>query len=137
MLKRLIPITLLAAALGGGLAGCHGYQGDVRVHDRDYDAHVVFSDRDRAIIRDYYRVHHRGLPPGLAKQGKIPPGHAYKLQRQRSIPHDVRWERLPGDVERRLSRLPAGYARIAVGADVAIMNTRTRVVVDLLENFRY
>ncbi|HMM47957.1 MAG TPA: hypothetical protein PKC12_08250 [Thiobacillaceae bacterium] len=135
MKKPLIPVLLLlAAALPIGLSGCHAYQADVRMHDRDYDARIVFSDHDRAIIHDYYRTHYRGLPPGLAKKGKVPPGHAYKMQRHRSIPADVRWERLPGDVERRLSRLPSGYARVAIGADVAIMNTRTRVVVDLLEN---
>jgi len=32
-----------------------------------------FSHRDRQLIRDWYK---RNLPPGLAKQGKIPPGHA-------------------------------------------------------------
>jgi hypothetical protein len=30
--------------------------------------------------------------------------------------------------------LPDGYVRIPVGADIAIMNVRTRVVVDLLED---
>lgn len=133
-MKTLIPALFVTAALAGGLAGCHPYYGDVRVHDRDYDVRVAFSDRDRVVIRDYYRDYYRGLPPGLAKKGKVPPGHAYKMQRQHGVPPDVRWQYLPADLERRLSRLPDGYARIVVGADVAIMNTRTRIVVDLLEN---
>jgi hypothetical protein len=130
--------AFLAVAALTGLAGCETYPyfGDVRVHDRDYDVRVVFSDRDRAIIRDYYRRDYRGLPPGLAKKGKIPPGHAFKLQRQQAIPPGVTWEYLPVDVERRLSRLPDGYVRVVIGADVAILQTRTRVVLDVIEDLR-
>lgn len=127
---------LLFAAALAGLAGCQTspYYGEAGVHDRDYDVRVVFSDRDRAIIRDYYRSDTRGLPPGLAKKGKIPPGHAYKLQRHQGLPPGVGWEYLPTDVERRLSRLPEGYARVVIGADVAILHTRTRVVLDVIED---
>jgi hypothetical protein len=129
-------IALFAATALAGLAGCESppYYGGVQVHDRDYDVHVVFSDRDRVVIRDYYRSTYRRLPPGLAKQGKIPPGHAYKMRRHQGLPPDVRWDYLPADVERRLSRLPDGYVRIVIGGDVAILHTRTRVVVDLFEN---
>ena len=120
------------------LVGCETYphHGEVRVHERDYDVRVVFSDRDRALIRDYYapRYRDRGLPPGLDKKGKVPPGHAKKLYRGAPIPHDYRWQAMPHDLEHRLSRLPEGYARIIVGADIGIMNVRTRVVVDLLED---
>jgi hypothetical protein len=124
---------LLALALAG-LAGCEAYppRGDVRVHDRDYDVRVVFSDRDRSILRDYYRDYR--LPPGLAKKGKVPPGHAYRLQRQQSLPPGANWEYLPADLDRRLSRLPEGYVRIVVGGDVAILHTRTRVVLDVVED---
>lgn len=135
-MKIRMTVLLAVATLAGGLAGCqtHPYYGDVQVHDRDYDVRVAFTDRDRVVIRDYYRDYYRSLPPGLAKKGKIPPGHAYKLRRNQGVPPDVAWQYLPSYVERRLSRLPDGYARIVIGADVAIMNTRTRVVVDLLED---
>lgn len=133
-MKTTITALLAVAALAGGLAGCNPYYGDVQVHDRDYDVRVAFSDHDRAVIRDYYRDYSRSLPPGLAKKGKVPPGHAYKMQRNQGVPRDVAWQHLPPDVERRLSRLPEGYARIVIGADAAIMNTRTRVVVDVLED---
>ncbi len=130
--------TLLACLVLGSLAGLTACEttryGDVRVHGPDYDVRVVFTDSDRRILRDHYRVDTRGLPPGLAKKGKIPPGHAYKMQRQHPLPPDVRWSYLPPDVERRLSRLPDGYARVLIGADIAILHTRTRVVVDLLDN---
>lgn len=136
-MKIRLGIFLVAAALAT-LAGCetHPYYGDVSVHDRDYDVRVVFSDHDRTIIRDYYRSYYRALPPGLAKQGKIPPGHAYRLQRHQGLPPGVAWEYLPADVEGRLSRLPDGYVRVVIGADVAILHTRTRVVLDVIEGLR-
>jgi hypothetical protein len=41
---------------------------------------------------------------------------------------------LPRDLEGRLSRLPDGYVRVIVGTHVGIMNVRTHVVFDLIEN---
>ena len=134
-MKKLTPLMILLAAVAG-TAGCevHPRYGDVQVHGRDYDVRVVFSDHDRALIRDYYRGYYRGLPPGLAKKGKVPPGHAMKLYRNQPVPPGLEWRHLPDDLERRLSRLPEGYARVTVGADVGIMNVRTRVIMDLIED---
>jgi hypothetical protein len=123
-------------ALMAGLSGCEitPRQGEVGVHGRDYDVRVVFSDRDRVLIRDYYAAQYRGLPPGLAKQGKVPPGHAKKMQRGVPVPEGHAWRNLPRDLEDRLSRLPEGYVRIVIGTDVGILDVRTRVVLDLLED---
>lgn len=132
-MKTRLAALVFTAALAG-LAGCQPHHGEVRVHDRDYDVRVVFSDHDRAAIRDYYRRH--ALPPGLAKKGKIPPGHAFKLHRHQPVPPGWDREALPPELERRLSRLPAGYARVIVGAEVAILHTRTHVVVDVIEDLR-
>jgi len=41
---------------------------------------------------------------------------------------------LPYALDQRLSPMPPEYVRIIIGTDIAIMNTRTRVVVDLLED---
>lgn len=131
--QRLVLIAIGSLAL---VAGCEtpAPYGDVRVQGRDYDMRVVFSDTDRRIIRDYYRADVGRLPPGLAKKGKIPPGHAFKMQRQLGVPPQVNWEYLPRELETRLTRLPDGFVRVIIGADVGILNTRTRVVVDLLED---
>lgn len=134
-MNKKLPLILLVAAVAG-MAGCevHPRYGDVQVHGRDYDVRIGFSDRDRVLIRDYYRGYYRGLPPGLAKKGKVPPGHAMKLYRNQPVPHGLQWQPLPDDLERRLSRLPDGYVRVTVGADVGIMNVRTRVIMDLIED---
>ncbi len=136
-MKTLLSACLTAAALTT-LAGCeiHPYYGDQPAQARDYDVRVVFTDRDRTIIRDYYGDSYRRLPPGLAKQGKVPPGHAFKLRRHQNVPPGVTWEYLPADVERRLSRLPEGYVRVVIGTDVAILHTRTRVVLDVIDDLR-
>jgi len=134
-MKKAIPLMILAAAIAG-ISGCevNPRYGDVQVHGRDYDVRVVFSDHDRVLIRDYFRNYYRGLPPGLAKKGKVPPGHAKKLYRNQPVPPGLEWRHLPDDLERRLSRLPDGYVRVTVGADVGIMNVRTRVILDLIED---
>ena len=127
---------LLVVAVSGAMTGCSSQStyGDVRAQGRDYDLRLVFSDRDRMLIHDYYRGNYRGLPPGLAKQGKVPPGHAMKLYRNQPLPPGLEWRYLPDDLERRLSRLPDGYVHVIVGADVAIMNTRTRVIMDVIDD---
>ncbi|MDD5364577.1 MAG: hypothetical protein PHR30_04495 [Gallionellaceae bacterium] len=115
------------------------HYGQVDSRDRNYEVRVVFSDRDSTYIRDYYKPRNQhgnphGYPPGLAKQGKVPPGQAKKLRRGEPMPQDYRWQPLPRDLDDRLSRLPDGYVRVVVGADIGIMNVRTRVLVDLLED---
>jgi hypothetical protein len=134
-MKKILPLCLLLAA-AAGMNGCDTTPayGDVRAQGRDYDVRLVFSDRDRMLIHDYYRGNYRGLPPGLAKQGKVPPGHAMKLYRNQPLPPGLEWRYLPDDLERRLSHLPDGYVHVIVGADVAIMNTRTRVIMDVIDD---
>ncbi|MFN3543924.1 MAG: hypothetical protein ACK4UX_03630 [Thiobacillus sp.] len=134
-IRSTLAAALAAAALAG-LAGCEttSVGGTVSIHDRDMDLRVVFTDYDRRILRDYYRVDYRTLPPGLAKKGKIPPGHAYRVRVRQPLPPEVDWRYLPYNLERQLSRLPDGYVRVIIGTNVAIMNVRTRVIVDLIED---
>jgi hypothetical protein len=135
MLKPGILLWILAAS-AAALTGCETTprHGEVAVQGRDYGVRVVFSDRDRVQIRDYYAAKYRGLPPGLAKQGKVPPGHAKKMQPGAPIPEGYAWRHLPRDLEDRLSRLPEGYVRVVIGADIGIMDVRSRVVLDLVED---
>lgn len=134
----LIGITLLIIA--PSLTGCETFQprqGEIGVGGRSGHVRVIFSDSDRAYINEYYTRKYKGLPPGLAKKGKIPPGHAMQMQRDGLLPPGVSYNHLPSDLERRLSRLPEGYARIVVGGDIGIMDTRTRVVVDLIKGIAH
>ena len=136
MKQWITACAFLAAALSP-LSGCENLEpryGEVAVGGRGGYARVVFSDRDHVLIRDYYAPRYKGLPPGLAKKGKIPPGHAKQMMRDGQLPPGITYRQLPRDLEGRLSRLPDGYVRIIVGGDIGIMNTRTRVVVDVIED---
>lgn len=105
--------------------------GRVTIADKNARVDLVFSDREQVIIRDYYRAH---LPPGLAKKGKVPPGHRKKLARQGYLSPGLAWQPLPRELELRLARLPEGYVRIRIGTDVAIMDVRTRLILDVVHD---
>lgn len=130
-----LPVTLiLTAVLLGGCETDPPRHGEVVVRDRDFGLRVVFSDRDRAVIRDWYEVRRRSLPPGLAKRGKLPPGHAKRWGPRGSLPPGLAYRYLPAELERKLSRLPEGYVRVIVDHDIYIINTRTRVIFDVLHD---
>lgn len=95
---------------------------------------VVFSDHDRGIIHDYYSRRRSSLPPGLAKKGKLPPGLQKQVERNGHLPPGLEGEPLPNDLERQLQTLPDDYVRLRLGADIALMNGHTRVIVDVVKD---
>jgi len=127
-LLRPLRLGLCAVLLASALAGCVGYgsAGRVQLQDGRTRLDVAFSSRDRQIVHDYYRRH---LPPGLAKRATLPPG----LAKRETLPPGLAGERLPQDLEMRLARLPEGYVRLRVGTDVVLMNARTRLVFDVIQ----
>jgi Ni/Co efflux regulator RcnB len=125
-------VLLLAVSM---LAGCASYgatAGRVVIRNDTGTVDVRFSERDRALIRDYYEEsakHRKGLPPGLAKRGgDLPPG----LARREQLPPGLRYEPLPQDLDRRLSPLPSSYLRVRVGQDIVLMDGKTHVVFDVI-----
>lgn len=117
---------LLLFAAGCGAAGTSGR---VVLHDEHGSIDVAFSDGDRYLIRDHYR---RGLPPGLAKKHKLPPGLHKHIIRHGYLPPGLEGKRLDRELERRLAPLPDGYLRLRVGGNVVLMDARTRLVLDLI-----
>ena len=90
---------------------------------------------DRAIIRGYFGDHgypcvmepaeNKALLPGVQEHWRttatwLPPG-LWKMQ-------------LPVELERKLSALPAGYARVLVDNDVLLVDTARRTIVDAMQN---
>ena len=133
--SSLLPV-LLAAAMMPVLVGCEAYPtyGETAVRDPHYSLRVVFTDQDRRLINDYYVPRYKSLPPGLAKKDRLPPGHAWRARLNQPIHDDARWHYLPNALDQRLTRLPPEYVRVVIGTDVVLMNARTRVVVDILED---
>ena len=135
-MKSRLLVVLLATALAPALIGCETgpRYGEVVVRDPHYAVRVVFTDHDRRLIHDYYAPRYQKLPPGQVKKGRLPPGHAWRVRLNQPIHEDAQLRYLPYALDQRLSRLPPAYVRVIIGTDVVIMDTRTRVVVDLLED---
>ncbi len=97
---------------------------------------VVFTDQDRPLITSWFRDHRRGLPPGLAKRDRLPPGLEKQLHAGGTLPPGLqkRIHPLPSDLDQRLRKLPAGYIRVVVGTNVVLMSQQTHVIYDMVRS---
>lgn len=112
--------------------GCAAHtvtSGRVVIRDDRATAEARFSDRDRAIMEEYYRVAKpKKAPPGLGKREPLPPG----LARRDTLPPGLQGRLLPRELETRLTVLPAAQVRVIIGRDIVLMQRDTRVVLDIL-----
>jgi hypothetical protein len=139
LLAMLLAVSVLGVAVqaqGRGQGHNKGseYDGDhaVSVHGA-----IIFSARDRDIIRDYYRGGYSNLPPGLAKRGgNLPPGLQKHLERNGTLPPGLqkRMSPFPAELERRLPRLPDIYQRGSIGGSVVIIDRRTQRIMDVIDD---
>lgn len=135
-----------AAALALGLAGCAAAPGtfdgmfaSVTAHDGGSHVSVAFSDADRQAIRAYFAS---AASPRHGKHGHdphgdfeaLPPGLQKQVRKNGTLPPGLARQRLPDELERRLTPLPDGYLRVRVGADIVLMDARTQVVLDLIRD---
>lgn len=110
-MKFKLITTALAAAMGAGL--------------------MAYADPPHSA--------HGDLPPGLAKQGKIPPGHARKMWKKGEyLPVDYRTGHYFEDWRRYdLEPAPQGYRWVVVDRDAYLMEVTTGLVanaiIDLLD----
>jgi len=100
--------------------------------DEDYDGRgpAGFSTRERQIISDCYVNDRAGLPPGLAKKDRLPPGLERQLQRNGTLPPGLqkRVQPLPDQCTTRLPRLPRDWARVALSGRIILLDSRQRIV---------
>jgi hypothetical protein len=99
---------------------------------------IVFSERDREIIHDYYSPRYSGLPPGLAQRGgNLPPGLEKHLRRNGRLPPGLqkKVEHFPYELERRLPPLPRNYVRVILGGRGLIVDAQFNIL-DIFEIFR-
>jgi hypothetical protein len=99
--------------------------------DQDtYDA-LIFSERDRSIIRAYFNRGRRNLPPGLAKRnGNLPPGLEKQLRANGTLPPGLqkRAEPFPLELTRQLPHLPSGYSRLVVEGRAMTVDINSRII---------
>lgn len=129
---RIKPLIFLATA-ALLLQGCTIYPSHsstrVSAQYQTSGAHLHFSDYDRRYIQQYYG--HR-----QPSSHKVPPSYYQRYNRYQKLPPKYRPKPLNRELNRKLSRLPTGYTRVRIGNDIAIMNTRTRVLSDIMWRIR-
>jgi len=89
-----------------------------------------FSDRDRQIISECFVNDRAGLPPGLAKKDRLPPGLERHLQRNGTLPRGLqkRVQPLPGTCVARLPRLPRDWSRVVLSGRIILLDPGQRIV---------
>jgi Ni/Co efflux regulator RcnB len=100
---------------------------------------VVVVDRDRNLVRTYYRNEYAAgrCPPGLAKKnnGCLPPGQAKKMWSVgQPLPPQVVYYPIQRELWTQLTPPPYGYEYVQVDDDIVLMLTATRMIAALLGN---
>lgn len=115
-------------------------------------ADIVIGEIERRIMRDYYerrlrewedsedgrdykknKNKHKGLPPGLAKKGTLPPGLAKQLERNGHLPPGLEYRDLPDDLLGQLPHLDPHYRYVIVDDRVLLIKRATNLILDVLE----
>ena len=130
---RLITGSLIAVVLAGGTP-------DVWAQRKAAVAVSVSIGRDdERIIREWYSqsANTRGLPPGLAKKDRLPPGLQKQLARNGQLPPGLqkRIQPLPPPLEVRLTRLPEGTRRVIISGSVILLDERRNIILDTIAVF--
>lgn len=96
----------------------------------------VFSEQERTLIKGWFGNHRTGLPPGLAKKGRLPPGLEKQLRTRGTLPPGLqkKIQPLPIDLEHQLRWLPTGYRRVVIAGNVILMNEKTAVIYDIIRD---
>lgn len=136
MLRRIILICGLILLL---VPLAWGGQGKSKGKGKDRDTLKsgvnVFVDLDRWALREYAAGFRGGnLPPGLAKRGGgLPPGLEKQLVRKGHLPPGLEKKLVPfpPEVERRMAPLAPGLERGFIGGHAVILNSSTRLIVDV------
>lgn len=93
---------------------------------------VIFSSGDREIIIEFARGNRSGLPPGLAKKDRLPPGLERQLRRNGQLPPGLqkRLTTFPSSLKARLGTLPRGARRVFLGNRALILSA-ANVILDI------
>ena len=131
------------AALGGALAlaqqpgkGNQKKTAGEKVREVLPESEAVFTKEERILIPKWLRTHRSGLPPGLAKRDRLPPGLEKQLRERDTLPPGLqkRVQPLPPQLERQLHRLPTGWRRVVIGGNVILMHEKTAAIYDIIRD---
>ncbi len=96
----------------------------------------AFGHEHERLIRDWFgnKSNLRGLPPGLAKRDKLPPGLQRHLERNGTLPPGLqkKIQPLPASLERQLPKIPEGVRRVVVAGNVILLEEKTARILDIV-----
>jgi hypothetical protein len=100
------------------------------------EADRVFSVEERTKITGWFKTNRSGLPPGLAKRDRLPPGLEKQLRERGKLPPGLqkKIQPLPPQLEKELRILPTGYKRVVIAGNVVLMNEKTAVIYAIIRN---
>jgi hypothetical protein len=150
-----ISIGLLFAGLTG-IAPCAAQSEPGAAQAGPSVADVVIDEVARRVLHDYYarnanawvvanpdydsgnkkqknKNKHKGLPPGIAKKGTLPPGIAKQLVRNGQLPPGLEYRPLPPDLIVQLPPLVPDYRYVIADNRVMLIRAATNVILDVLE----
>lgn len=130
----LLCVIMLASTMIGCTTNHRVSSGSIDVRTDDINARVAFHEKDREVIIGYYshKNKSKSMPPGLAKKDTLPPGLQKHIVKHGELPPGLQGRSLPSELEKKLTPLPDGFVRLKFGADVVLMNEKTRIVVDVI-----
>jgi hypothetical protein len=107
---------------------------------------IILTEIERRLIASYYQRHYddwgngnrgngrknKGLPPGIAKKGTLPPGIYKQLVRNGSLPPGLGAMPLPYDLAMQLPPRPNGQRLLIVDDKVLLVQAATNLILDVL-----
>ncbi len=140
-MKRLLGMALLALLLAAGVAGQGNKKqpaqtaGD-KIREVLPEAERVFTKEEITLVKTYFHDNRSGLPPGLAKREKLPPGLERQLKKNGTLPPGLqkKLQPLPDELEKKMRLLPTGYRRVFIAGNVIMMNEKTAHIYDIVRN---
>jgi len=135
LLVVLFVMSVLALTCGTALAQGRGHGHDKDKNKSYRNSHAQYDDHDQEVMREWYREHERegGLPPGLAKRDRLPPGLERQLVVRGELPPGLRKkiQPCPEELVRQLPPPPPDCDHVIIGGHIVLLNRRTSVVLDI------
>ncbi len=136
------PAVLTILIISLGVASVHLSADPGKKHKKDKgekasevlpQSEEVFSQDEIQVINHWSQGGREGLPPGLAKKDRLPPGLEKQLYRRGTLPPGLqkKIQPVPVVLERQLRILPTGYRRVIIGGHIVIMNAKTSLILDV------
>jgi hypothetical protein len=149
-----LPLAVLAPAALADQPGQNGAPGTTVAESPDA-VDIFIGELEKRIIRSYYerqlatyqqspewheheknkgkkKNKHKGLPPGLAKKGTLPPGLAKQLARNGHLPPGLEKRSLPHELIVELPPLQPGYKYVIVDDRVMLIRAASNLILDVL-----